>query len=226
MVSIITAQNGDWNTASTWTGGVVPTSADVVTIDHAVTVGSNFTAKEIMIRDGSLSVADSWAQLSSITATVNDIVMARKINDDRKVNLDGVILSGIKPSISSADLTNDGWPKTNYIIDNGSNIIIDDPGFISSSSQMQDIKPEGVAHAYARKISNMVRYITITVKIRNDSLQYLNALYRMQQGPFQVLTSTKSCVIKGHIETVAPDTSSVGKEYVSVRVTIAEGRGA
>jgi len=48
----------------------------------------------------------------------------------------------------------------------------------------------------------------------------------MAQGPFQVLLVTHTCLIKGFIENVTPDPASVGKEYVTVKVTIAEGPGA
>lgn len=227
MAAVKSVQNGDWNTTSTWDTGTVPTSADTVYIYHTVTVAADFTANEIVIKDGSLCTADTWGLTSSITGTFKHIVLERMLNDNRKVNLDGVIFSGIEPMISSYITAPDGFPETPAIYEGtNTHLIIDDPGFLSSSSQMQDIKPEGIAHAYARKVSNAVRYMTLTVKIRNDRPFYLASLYRMQQGPFQVLAVTHSCLIKGHIETVVPDASSIGKEYISVKVTIAEGPGA
>lgn len=229
MATVKSIQDGDWNTTSTWDTGTVPTSADTVFIYHTVTVAADFTANEIIITStGSFYTSDTWGATSTITGTFSHIVMNRVLNDNRKVNLDGVTFSGLEPMISSHLYgASDGFPETPELYESSNtHVIIDDPGFLSSSSQMQDIKPEGIAHAYARKVSNGVRYMTLTVKIRSDRLNHLGSLYRMQQGPFQVLAVTHSCLIKGHIEAVVPDASSVGKAYISVRVTIAEGPGA
>ena len=228
MSEIISVAAGDWNTGATWDSGTVPTAEDDVTIAHAVTVGADFTADEITVANtGSLSVASSWTQATAITGTFRLLTLDRVLNDNRRVNLDGVQIVGATPSITSTPpISTDGFPKTADIFEDHENIIIDDPGFLSSSSQMQDIKPEGIAHAYARKVSNAVRYMTLTVKIRSTKLNYLGSLYRMQQGPHQVLAVTHSCIIKGNIETVVPDASSIGREYLSVRITIAEGSGA
>lgn len=229
MAAVKSVQDGDWNTTSTWDTGTVPTSADTVYIYHTVTVAADFTANEIIIMStGSFYTSDTWAQTNAITGTFSHIIMNRVLDDNRRVNLDGVMFSGVEPMISSHLYgASDGFPDTPEVYESSYKyVIIDDPGFLSSSSQMQDIKPEGIAHAYARKVSNAVRYMTLTVKIRSNRLNYLGSLYRMQQGPFQVLAVTHSCLIKGHIETVVPDASSIGKEYISVRVTIAEGPGA
>lgn len=227
MATITSAQSGDWNTGATWDSGTVPTAEDDVIVAHAVTVGADFTADTISINSaGSLSVSDAWTQATAITGTFRLLTMDRALDDARRVNLDGIRLTGAIPSISSTPIVSDGFPSTVDIIEDNEDIIFDDPGFLSSSSQMQDIKPEGIAHAYARKVSNAVRYMTLTVKIRSTKLNYLGTLYRMQQGPHQVLAVTHSCIIKGHIETVVPDASSIGREYLSVRLTIAEGSGA
>ena len=229
MAVIFSAQDGRWSNTSTWSGGVVPTVADDVYIDHNVTFNENFKAKSILIQaTGSLSLENTYMGWTgqAITAEVGSIHMNRVLNDTRKVNLDGVMMVGITPSITSYYPSNDGFPKTRALIHDGTNVIIEDPGLISCTAEMQDIKPEGVAPAYARKVRNMVRYMTLTVKIKNTNLQYLASLYNMVRGPFQVLAVTYSSVIKGHIEAVVPDPSSVGKAYVSVKVTIAEGPGA
>ena len=229
MAVIFSAQDGVWANTSTWSGGVVPTTADDVYIQHNVVFRENFNAKSITIyTTGSLSLDNTYTGWTgqAIAAQVGSIWMDRVLNDTRKVNLDGVMFVGITPSITCYGRNNDGFPRSINIIHDGTNVLIDDPGLISCSAEMQDIKPEGVAPAYARKVRNMVRYMTLTVKIKNTSLQYLASLYNMVRGPFQVLAVTHSSVIKGHIEAVVPDPSSVGKAYISVRVTIAEGPGA
>src|SRR5687767_9241086 len=42
---IVSAQNGAWNAASTWVGGVVPNSgnSNTITINHSVTVPNGFS---------------------------------------------------------------------------------------------------------------------------------------------------------------------------------------
>ncbi len=44
VFAIDSAQSGDWNTGSTWVGGVVPTSTAVIKATHTVTVSSGYTA--------------------------------------------------------------------------------------------------------------------------------------------------------------------------------------
>lgn len=229
MASIYSVQAGDWNTASTWGGGVVPTGSDYVYIQHAVTVEASFAAANIRITaGGSLTVSDSWDQNSEIVGTFSTMTMNRVLHDTRKVNLDGVRFANVTPRITSirAAGINDGFPQTPNLTNGEYGVIIDDPGFLSCSAILRDIKPEGCTPAYAEKVSNAVRYQTVTVHIKTDFLYNLGTLYRMAKGPFQVLLVTYSSVIKGFIESVVPDPGSVGKEYVAVKVTITEGPGA
>ena len=224
MSTITTAQDGDWNTAATWTGGVVPTSSDTVQIKHAITIGANAEADVITIQEGSLTSADSWDMSSKVTLTCTKIELERLLDDDRIVRLDGITLNITTPGISSTGtLANDGWPTYIGLFRSDGQVLIDDPGVLGYSAQMQDIKPEGCLPAYARKVSNAVRYMTLIVHIKADQGQLVGRLYRMADGPFQVLAVTYSSVIKGHIEAITP-VESVGKEYRSFRISIAEGQ--
>ncbi len=225
MATITSVQAGDWRNGATWDTGTVPTDIDGVYIDHAVTISSSITAAAVFIREGSLTVADSF-NYSNITATVGGWTLLRRLNDTRRINLDGVFLTGHSPTISCAGtLSEDGFPTTTGDIVQGSNrnVIITDPGYIGMQARLQDITPEGCGHAYARKLGNSVRYLTVTVRIRASLPNFLGRLYRMAEGPFQVLLVTDRTIIKGYIETIAPDQSAVGTEYISVKVTVAEG---
>lgn len=222
MADIESVQDGDWNTASTWDSGSVPTDADSVVINHKVTISTDASASDITIQTtGSLTTPDNWTMQNPITVAAGYIHIARVLNDDRVVRLDGANLVIASPSISAYGGT--GFAKVNYDIRNTEGeIIIDDPGLYGFSAQMQDIKPEGCARAYARKVSNGVRYLNIMVHIRKDKGNKIGLLYRMAELPFQVLAVTNSAIIKGYIEAITP-VDSVGKEYRSFRISIAEG---
>lgn len=224
MANRYTVQDGWWGSGSTWNGGTEPTSEDECVIHHKVDIHDrDITVKDIFIAGGSLSTDALVIQDQSYTLTADMIRMGRRLNDDRKVRLDGLILNIKTPSITSGG-QQDGFLGVNmngvYSIEG--KVIIDDPGLFGFSAQMQDIKPEGCARAYARKVSNGVRYLNVVVHIRKDVPHYVSQLYRMAENPFQVLAVTNSAVIKGYIEAITP-LDSVGKEYRSFRVSIAEG---
>lgn len=221
MTTITSVQNGKWGNASTWDSGTVPTAEDDVDIDHTVTIDGNAVAESIYINTGSLVTDDRWIENNPITLTTGEITMARILTDDRRVRLDGANLVITKPSITS--LGSPDFPDTTMgVMSKENEVIIDDPGLYGFSSQMQDIKPEGCARAYARKVSNGVRYLNVIVHIRKDKSNVIGQLYRMAENPFQVLAVTNSAVIKGFIEAITP-VDSVGKEYRAFRVSIAEG---
>lgn len=67
---IRSAQNGDFNTASTWTGGVVPTICDYVVVDHAVTLNVGFTTGQN--GNGSVVVNNGGTLSGPQTLTVNN----------------------------------------------------------------------------------------------------------------------------------------------------------
>ena len=226
MATIHSQQDGDWNTASTWDSGTVPTSQDQVHVAHRITFTASITAYYIYIESGgSLYVDDSATYLNEIKVTAQLISMYRQLDDTRKVNFDGCDLTALAHSSITANGSDSTWGPTNGI-DSNTHVIIDDPGFLSCSTILRDIKPEGANPAYAEKISNAVRYVAVTVHIEYSWLRMLGRLYRMAQSPYQVLLATRSVVIKGFIESVVPDPASIGKEFVTVKVTITEGPGA
>jgi len=51
--TFVTAANGNWNSPSTWVGGVVPTINAVVTVKHNVTVTANATCKSLKVETAS-----------------------------------------------------------------------------------------------------------------------------------------------------------------------------
>lgn len=227
MANIYSAQDGDWNTAATWSGGTVPTSSDDVFIAHTITFAADIAARYVTVQaGGSLYVADAFNFASTPNVGIQLFYLDRVLHDTRRFSLDGCILApGTIHTTISCRKGTDSFPATPDL-NNMQAVIIDDPGFISCSSILRDIKPEGCTPAYAEKVSNAVRYLTATVHIKADKLQYLASLYRMARGPFQVLLVTPSTAIKGYIESVVPDPASVGKEYISVKVTVTEGPGA
>ena len=229
---VVSTQSGDWNTASTWAGGTIPTSSDIVELHHAVTFSTSITARIIEIYPGGSLYMDDTGLTAPNPATASFVrmILERTLDDNRRINLDGVRFDPdrINPEISCVKMSTDQFPLYTWNVrDSGDEgVIIDDPGFISTSAILRDIKPEGCAPAYAEKVSNAVRYITVTIHIKATDMRPLISLYRMAKGPFQVLLVTRTCIIKGFIESVVPDPASVGKEYISVKVTVTEGPGA
>ena len=212
MATITTAQSGAWETASTWTGGSVPGGGDTAVIEHDVTISASITVGTVRFNGGGLTI-DPLATLpdAGVTVTAGSVTYAPAVNDRTMIRLDGGRFVTSPCIAGEYDL-----------VDDHDKIIIDDAGVVGLSATMQDIKPEGYAPAYARRVSNNVRYQTITVHIRADCLGIVGRLMRMADGPNQVLAITNSAVIKGYIENLAP-VADVGKEYITYRLTIAEG---
>ena len=221
MANNETTMDGYWDNAAIWSEGTVPTAEDDVDIDNNVIIRTDAAAKSITITNGSLTVDQTLSGATPFTLTTGNITLHRKLDDDRTVRLDGMNLIISKPSITSIGTAT--FPNTSTgVVSTEGEVIIDDPGLYGFSAQMQDIKPEGCARAYARKVSNGVRYLNVIVHIRKDKSNIIGQLYRMAENPFQVLATTNSAVIKGFIEAITP-VDSVGKEYRSFRVSIAEG---
>lgn len=222
MASIYTVKAGSWSDSSVWNTGTVPTEDDDVTIMHAITIDGNASAGILTIDTGGSLTTDTNPLTTSYTMKATYINMARTLNDTRVVRLDGMTLSITSPSITSIG-NGDGLPITQGVTETPEAVIFDDPGVPGYSAQMKDITPEGgCVRAYARKVSNGVRYLSITVRIRSNNGAMMGQLYRMAELPYQVLAVTYSSIIKGHIEAITP-VESTGKEYRTFRVSIAEG---
>ena len=228
MVGMNTIRDGDWRDDSIWSEGYAPGPEDDVFIMHRVRIDprSAYTVHNLAIQGGGLIAESEPVGIdtteSNYTFTAENFVFFRFANDNMPFRLDGATLdlpTGIYSKIYDGD---DPFPPTADVT-SSEGIIIEDPGYFSQTTTLQDVKPEGCGDAYARKVSNNVRFLTFNVRIPHTKLWALRSLYAMASGPFQVVAITDSCVIKGFIETVAPDPSSVGKEYITVKVTVAEG---
>ncbi|MES2387730.1 MAG: hypothetical protein V4543_06990 [Bacteroidota bacterium] len=58
----VTAQAGDWNTASTWAGGIVPANPATVTINHAITLNGSATGAFVTLGgSGALNIGGAGA---------------------------------------------------------------------------------------------------------------------------------------------------------------------
>lgn len=228
MSTITTAQAGPWNDTATWTGGAIPTASDDAELSHHVTISADIFAHDIIIKaGGGLSVDPACPFTTTITAHFSTMTMERVLNDDRTVRLDGIRLDPdtVVPSISSiGSYEGDGFPTTASLIEETGRVFIEDPGFFASSAGLRDTRPEGCAPAYTEKATNMVRYINIPVQIAQEDVRLLGQLYRMAQGPHQVLAVTHSCILKGFIESVSPQ-NVPGANFIRVQVSVAEGAG-
>lgn len=230
MATITSAQAGRWDQTTTWTGGVVPTSSDRVEIYHTVTVyGACYASCLIIYPGGGLITSPELNHEASLH--IGQMIGYRRTLVPAPFRLDGVpiLRSNGTPYTHLGNIgeySTDGYPTTNRI-EGGSAVIIDDTGIYNASATLQDIKPEGSARAYARKVANAVRYLTMTVRIQRghqDEQQHLREIYAWAEMPFQVLAINGSCAIKGYVESVVYDKASVGTAYHVLQVTIAEGQ--
>jgi hypothetical protein len=64
MAAIASAQAGNWSSASTWTGGVVPGDGDTVTLNHDVTVDVNVTVGDSGAAGGTAAIRCAGGDLT------------------------------------------------------------------------------------------------------------------------------------------------------------------
>jgi len=232
--TLTTLNAGDWSDISIWwvtmegvnphAYGQLPTAEDDVRITKRVVIDTDAVCHDLTLKAGGELVSKGTLEDASIMVSGAVSMDATSGYSSGEVRLDGVMISA-RPFVG-ADGTG-----TLMLTDTGNaDIIIDDSGIYNASATLQDIKPEGCAKAYARKIGNSVRYLTVTVRIRRGMTSpytsgiMVAAIYRLAEGPSQVLAYNGSCIIKGFIESVVYDQASVGTAYHVLRVTIAEGQ--
>ncbi len=72
--AITSATSGDWNTASTWVGGVVPSCSSVVTVapGHTVTATTTANAAGVVVKAGGVLVNNGGATTMTVGCTNNN----------------------------------------------------------------------------------------------------------------------------------------------------------
>ncbi|WP_201984344.1 T9SS type A sorting domain-containing protein [Hymenobacter rubidus] len=118
---IRSAQAGNFNTGSTWVGGVVPTSCDFVVVDHAVTLDISFTVGQN--GNGGLSVTNG----ASLTGTGQTISItggaAYTFTNNGTVNIGSISFNGSGATFANnatATLnTSQTWNSGSYIENKG-----------------------------------------------------------------------------------------------------------
>ena len=228
MSTYIPVKSGPWSEDATWgpVQGHPPGETDtaLINLGHTITIDADIKVKQITLADGGLLVADNTTPTIEVT---DGFVLTRRLRP-MPFRLDGATIKAPACLGAKASEAADGFPQT-YMITatDGSGIIIDDTGVFNASATLQDIKPEGCSRAYARKIGNAVRYLTMTVRIQRghaDEQKHLRDIYLWAEMPFQIIGINGSCAIKGYVESVVYDKASIGTAYHVLQITIAEGQ--
>ena len=227
MSQYIPVKSGPWSEDATWgpIQGHPPGETDTALINqgHTITIDTNIKVKQITLANGGLLVKDDTTPTIEVT---DGLVLARNLHP-MPFRLDGATIKAPACLGAYRDAA-DGFPRTYMITEtDGAGIIIDDTGIYNASATLQDIKPEGCSRAYARKIANAVRYLTMTVRIQRghaDEQKHLRDIYLWAELPFQIIGINGSCAIKGYVESVVYDKASIGTAYHVLQVTIAEGQ--
>lgn len=172
MATIKSAQSGKWNQTSTWIGGVVPTSGDRAEVYHTITIEGTCHASYLILYPGG-GLINSPELANSTSLYIGVMIGYSRTSTPAPFRLDGIPIlrsNGTPYTVlgNIGEYSNDGYPTTNRI-EGGNNAIIDDTGIFNASATLQDIKPEGCSRAYSRKVSNAVRYLTMTVRIQRGN---------------------------------------------------------
>ncbi|MGI4872237.1 MAG: T9SS type A sorting domain-containing protein [Janthinobacterium lividum] len=119
---IRSAQNGSFNTGSTWVGGVVPTSCDFVIVDHTVTLDVSFTVGQT--GTGGLTVNNGGTLTGSQTVQVTGGSVAYTFTNNGTLNINDVRLNGggTATFVNNATATLNGiqtWDAGSYVVNKG-----------------------------------------------------------------------------------------------------------
>lgn len=236
-MSISTIADGNWLTASIWSGGVVPVPTDDVIIQHEVTVTSDIAVASILIDNGSFIVKPSLT--ASISITCPKIEMTGMIIDRRRILMEGAKLIGVHPCISCIHSESENFWATNtlwfdsaiptgnitrYAPSTGDQVIysMDDTTPLNRSATLEDQEAKGNYDNGTITICGKVPNLSISIKWpRAEALPYREILRRMIESPYQVLAVTPTTVIKGYIEQI--QYSNPTNSYYNATISIVNG---
>jgi len=129
-VTITSARDGNWNTASTWNGGVVPSICDYVIINHTVTLNTSFTVGQN--GTGGITINSGKTLSGSNTITIQG-------GGNYNVTNNGTLtISGLNMYSGSpgARFTNNGTTTINASINPDGNAIIHNAGTMTVNGNL------------------------------------------------------------------------------------------
>lgn len=226
MTTITSVAAGAWEDTSTWDTATVPTSSDDVVLYHQVTIASAAVCSTLSFRaGGGIGIPPGNDPLTAVSLTISASIIFYSAEATGTIRTDGIIINAPFTGLVTYAPASGSIPVIFNVGSNlmsGEAVIVSDPGYISASARLQDIQPEGCAQAYTRKVSNGVRYATVTLMIRATYLNLIGRLLRIVEAPYPVLLVTDTFMMKGYVESAVTDANSVGKEYITYKVTVAE----
>lgn len=117
--TITSVASGNWSATGTWSGGVVPTSADSVIIasGHTVTVNANYTCMALAVLTGNSGITTGTVSVSTgFTLTVTNGVHLIDGKADATLNLQGAgTLSASFVNICVSGTSPGGSGTSNFI---------------------------------------------------------------------------------------------------------------